>query len=186
MMPFQPFRASSSFHELKQLRTLAISGLFLALAVVLSRFSWKLSPSIQISFSYLPIACAAMLFGPIAGGALGALNDIIQATLFPAGPYFPGFTLTALIGGLVYGMLLYKREVRLWHIALSRALVVILGNVLLNTVWLSIMGGNAFWALLPARAIKNALQYPVDLILLSFVLVAVRRAYRSLGLQNRS
>ncbi len=38
------------------------------------------------------------------------LADLIGATLFPAGPFFAGFTLSAFLTGLIYGLILYKRE----------------------------------------------------------------------------
>jgi len=44
-------------------------------------------------------------------------------------------------------------------------------NVLLNTYWLSITGGSAMLALIPARALKNMLLLPLEALLL-FVLIA--------------
>lgn len=174
-------RFTSSWRELKNLRTLVLGGLFLALSVVLSRFAWNVSPSIKVTFSYLAVACTGMLFGPVMGGIIGALSDVLAAMLFPTGAYVPLFTLTALVNGVIYGLALYKCDFKIWHIALARALVVIIGSLLLNTLFITFIGGDAFWVLLPARAIKSVAQYPVDLVIMSFVLMIVKRAYKPIG-----
>ena len=49
-----------------------------------------------------------MLFGPGVGGAVGALSDILGYAVRPTGPYFPGFTVTAALSGVIFGLLLGK------------------------------------------------------------------------------
>ena len=78
----------------KELITL---GLLTAVEVVLSRFCSISAWNIKIGFSFVPIAIGGILFGPLGGGLVGALGDFIGAVLFPIGPYFPGFTLTAFL-----------------------------------------------------------------------------------------
>jgi riboflavin transporter len=55
---------------------LAACGMLLALKVILGLFTLNLSPILKVGFSFLPIAAAGMLFGPVAGGTVGALGDI--------------------------------------------------------------------------------------------------------------
>ena len=75
-------------------KSVAILGILVAAEIIFARFSihtWNL----KIGFSFVPIVIAAVLYGPIAGGMVAAIGDVISAFLFPVGAYFPGFTLTA-------------------------------------------------------------------------------------------
>ena len=72
--------------------------------VVLSRFLSISTESLKIGFAFVPLVCCAMLYGPVWGAVAGGLADFIGAVLFPIGPYFPGFTLTNALIGLVFGL----------------------------------------------------------------------------------
>ena len=48
--------------------------------------------------------------------------------------------------------------------------VIVLCNIVLGTYWLTLLNGKGFLAILPARAIKNLIQWPVDSLI--FFLVA--------------
>ena len=79
----------------KHLFSLALTAVFVAITVVLSRFLsiniWNMS----IGFSFVSVMLCGMLLGPLWGGLCGGLADLIGAILFPFGVYFPGFTATA-------------------------------------------------------------------------------------------
>lgn len=141
-------------------------SLLVAVEVILSRFlSFYITPSMKVSFSFLPVAASGILFGPFGGLVTGALGDLLGALLFPIGSYLPGFTLTAGVSGLLYGLWLHKKQgfVRL---LLARLSVLILCSTLLNSIFLKLYYGSAFWAMLLPRLLKNAVQLPADLLLL--------------------
>ena len=52
----------------------------------------------------------------------------------------------------------------------AKLVVAVLCNILLGTLWLSMINGKGYLALLPARAVKNLIQWPVDSLI--FFLVA--------------
>ena len=57
-----------------------------------------------------------------------------------------------------------------WKSVLPASLLVILGcNLYLDTLWLSILMGDGYLALLPARILKCVLMLPIHLILIPFV-----------------
>ena len=87
-------------------RTLVTLSILTALEIVLNRFLSINAWNTKIGFSFIPVAVAGMLFGPLGGAVVGALGDLVGAILFPIGAYFPGFTLTAFLTGLVYGLFL--------------------------------------------------------------------------------
>ncbi|NSW76464.1 MAG: folate family ECF transporter S component [Candidatus Atribacteria bacterium] len=110
------------------------SGMFIALSVVLTRFASIRIPiggveSIRIGFGTLPIMVSGILLGPWVGGTVGALADIIGFAISPMGPYFPHFTLTSALYGLLPGLFLQlfpspTREKRVvWGIIITQVFV---------------------------------------------------------------
>lgn len=167
---------TESAKSLRRTQTLTTVGVLLAIQTLLSSFGvFQLTESVKISLAHLALAPTAMLFGPVAAGIQGALSDFLGYLLRPSGPYFPGFTLTALLGGVIYGMLLYKTKRTFWQIICARLLIVVFVNIYLNTVFLSMLYGPSQWAALPLRAVKNFLQLPIDCILLGAVCRAIAR-----------
>lgn len=148
---------------------LVVMGLLLAMEIVLTRFLSINTPILRLGFGFLPIAILAILYGPIWAGLTYALGDIIGAVLFPIGAYFPGFTATALLSGLAFGLVLHGHEVTWKRSLLASAIVVLVFDLVLNTFWLSVLYGNAFVALLPTRILKVAFGIPIETILIKLV-----------------
>ena len=80
-------------------------ALLTAMQVVLSRFLSFNTLSLKIGFAFLPVAIGAAVLGPVGGAIVGGLGDFLGAILFPIGPYFPGFTLSCALTGLVFDAL---------------------------------------------------------------------------------
>jgi ECF transporter S component (folate family) len=74
-------------------------AMLIALQVVLSKFLMlQLSGSIRLSIDSVPILLAGIWFGPVAGGIVGALSDLVGTVLFPtAGAYYPLLTVAFLL-----------------------------------------------------------------------------------------
>lgn len=64
-------------------------------------------PSLRINFTSVPIMISGIICGPFAGFATGALSDLLGFAIKPAGPYFPGFTLSSALTGFIPGVI-YK------------------------------------------------------------------------------
>lgn len=165
-----------SFQELKHMKTLAVTAMLIAVAVVLGFFSVQLTDFIKIGFSFLANELTAFLFGPAVGGIMAGIADIVKYLIKPTGPFFFGFTFNAILGGVIYGMVLYKKPFTLRRILTAKVIVVLLVNLGLNTLWLSIMYGSSFVALLPVRAAKEAMMLPIETILLYTVTKALSKA----------
>ncbi|MEF9973763.1 MAG: folate family ECF transporter S component [Clostridia bacterium] len=168
------FRRSAG--EIKKTRTLVFCSLMLAIQVLLNTYvSLYVTQGIRITFGYLAVASVALLYGPVPAMLNAVLADLLCYLIKPAGPYFPGFTLSAALGGLVYGLFLYNKELKLWRILAAKAIIDVCINLLLNSLWLQLLYGSAFFVMLPGRAFKNLCQYPVDILLLLPVLMTVQR-----------
>jgi len=148
-------------------RTLVTMGLLLAMEIVLSRFLSINAWNIKIGFNFVPVAVAAMLYGPLGGALVAALGDFLGAILFPIGPYFPGFTLTAFLTGGVLGVFLYKKRspVRIGAAVAINQLVL---GLFLSTYWISVLYGSPFWPLVVTRIVQCLV-----LLLVQFVVIGV-------------
>lgn len=143
-------------------RELTALALLTALEIILSRFLSVNAWNIKIGFSFVPVAVAAIVFGPLAAGLTAALADFLGAVLFPIGAYFPGFTLTAFLAGAVFGIFL-KRECSLPKIVIAVLINQLLGSLLLNTLWISVLYGSPFRPLLVTRLTQCAILTPVQI-----------------------
>lgn len=156
-------------------------GLLVGISVVFTRFLGVVMPfagiqALRLSFGSLPIMLAGVLLGPAAGAITGALADIIGGVLFPIGPYFPGFTVSTAMWGLLTPLLLHlftNEERRRSYVAFLFAVfvtsLVVSG---LNTLWLAILYKRAFWVLLPTRLLGSMLQVPIHALILQYTVKA--------------
>ena len=159
----KPSATSDPVFTLKKLISIA---LLVALSVILKRFLGYNDKVLSISFGFVPIAVAGMLFG-VPGGMMAAIMaDVIGALLFPSGPFHPGFTLVASLSGLSYGYFLGKPVVSKQRIVLCQALITLFAHLLFNTLLLVPIIGKGFFAILPLRVVKNLLFFPVEIFIL--------------------
>ena len=137
-------RKNSTTHRL------VLTAMLVAIQVILSRCLSINLWNLKIGFAFVPIAMAGMLLGPMGAGLTGAVADIIGATLLPSAAFFPGFTLTAFITAFGYGFFLHKKQ-DMPHIVAAVLFSEIAGTILLNTLWISIMYGTPFIAVMIPR-----------------------------------
>ena len=151
---------------------LVVTAFMIALEIVLSKLVSVNISFLRIGFGFLPIAILAIMYGAWWSGIAYAIGDVIGGFLFPTGAFFPGFTVTALLTGLIFGWVLYNKKVTFARAALASALVCVFCNLLLNTYWLTFIIGKGFTVLLVSRAVKELVAIPVMAVLI----VAVDRA----------
>ncbi len=60
-------------------------------------------PTYKISFIGLPIKISGLIFGPLVGGIVGLISDIISFSLLPTFYNFY-YTITAIVDGVVAGL----------------------------------------------------------------------------------
>ena len=162
---------------LKQLVVLAI---LIALSVILERFLGYNDRILSISFGYLPIVLAAIVYGPFSSMVVSVVADVLGALLFPSGPLDPRFTLIAAAKGLLYGLFLNREDAQRGSAALSQALVTVVCHLTLNTLVISDIIGRGFWAILPLRVLKNLLFYPIE-VLTIIKLLEYRKTFERLA-----
>ena len=110
-----------------------------------------------------------------------ALGDLIGALLFPFGAYFPGFTASAGLMGLTYGLFLYKKPGKeisnfKYIISLIISSVIVLGaiKILLESLFLNVLYGKAYLAVVASRVITQTIMLPIQVITIFLLEKALR------------
>ena len=172
----------SSAKELKKVQALSVCAMFAALSLILNQVaSITIGPYIKIGFSGIPNQLADYLFGPVTGGLFAGILDVVKYFMKPDGPFFFGFTFNAMLSGLIYGTLLYRRPVSIKRIVIAEFLVKLVINCGLNTLWISMLYGKGFIALLGPRVIKNVIMLPIDSFILFFALTYAKKIAAQFG-----
>lgn len=154
----------------KRIQILVRLALLVAVEVILSRFLSISTPINKIGFAFVPLALAGTLYGPWAGLGVGAVADLLGATLFPSGPYFPGFTLTTALKGLVFGLCLHNSRAGNWRaITLAVCINAIVFSLGLNTLWIHMLYGSPYHILLISRIVQELVVIPVQIVVLRVV-----------------
>ncbi|ADL03753.1 folate family ECF transporter S component [Lacrimispora saccharolytica] len=141
--------------------SLVTMGLLIAIEVILTRFVSIQAWNLRIGFGFLPIAVAGMILGPVRAGIMAAIADFLGAILFPSGTFFPGFTFTALLVGILYGIFLYKK-MNTRRIATAIGIHQCILSLFVNTFWLSILYGSPYWPLFTTRIVQTVIMLFVE------------------------
>ena len=155
-----------------QVRDLVMLSMLTAMLVIFTRFLSFETWNMRIGFSFVPLAIAGYLYGMFPAGLVGAAADVLGMMLFPKGAYFPGFTLTALLMGMVYGFFFHKK------MTVVKTIIAVFINQLalslcLQTFWISMISGSDFLALIPVRITQCAINIPVQIT----VLILLQKQY---------
>ena len=142
---------------MSKLKKVILSGVLLALLIVLNRFVSIKTPLLVISFSFVPIMMAGVWLGPKYATLIAALGDFIGAILFPFGTYFPGFTISAGLKGFI-----------------SNLIVLGIIEIFVVSLWLNIMYGKAYLAVVSTRILTQVIMFPIQVITI-FILEKLTR-----------
>jgi len=160
---------------MKKIKKIIISALLLAASIVINRFLSINTSILSIGFTFVPLMFAGIILGWKYSLIIATLADLIGALLFPFGSFFIGYTVSALLTGLVYGLLLYNREGFVFNkkflirLIISILVVCIFINGGLNTLWLILTSKKATIAILPTRIVKQLIMIPVMFITMSLL-----------------
>lgn len=166
---------------------LTYTGVLVALQIVLGNLVQIAFLEKQMNLGFLPIAAAAYLFGPVSAIWVAALGDVLGTLLFGTGAYMPGFTVTALLVGCVYGMIMWPaRQKWLTRLmgshyadvgarAFLSALAAATVYIFLNSYWITFFVNKGYWLILLGRLPFNLAEVPVFTILITITCIALDR-----------
>ena len=139
---------------MSKLKKLTITAMLVAIQIVLSRFLYIYTPGNldRLSFGFVPAVLISYLLGPVYGGLSAVVADVLGMLLNSAGLAFnPIFTIIAGLKGVVFGLLLYKKELTLKRITLTFVLTTICFELGLTPIALMVYYGSAFKAVVIAK-----------------------------------
>lgn len=178
-----------SCKELKDLRAVVVTGLLIALSMVIESFTINLGFA-KINFAFLAIAAIGMLYGPSVAFFAGGICDILGYLVAPDGAFFPLYTLIGAVQGLIYGVIAYRKlcdksgkafnKEMMIRLIIARIADVLFINLICNTAanfHYGFLQDKTLGAAIAARTAKNLLELPFDIILIAGVLMAVLKAY---------
>lgn len=159
-------------------------GFLIALSIILTRIaSLRVAiggvEGIRIGLGKLPIILGGIVFGPLAGGLIGALSDLLGYFINPIGAYVPHFTLTSALTGIIPATILIlmrkdKPNVFDLGIAITAGQVII--SIILIPYFLNILFGLPWKILIPPRIVSEPIHifiytYTINIILKRNILV---------------
>lgn len=152
-------------------KNLVIMAFLISLNIIFVRFlGIYLTPSIRISFGFVPIVLMALLFGPMYAAIGSGIGDFLGAIIFPTGgAFFPGFTLSAIITGYIYGKVLYGKRLHIGRIVFANVLVIVIVQLLLNSLWMTILVDKAFIVLVSQKIIKSFIMLPIEVSIIFII-----------------
>lgn len=193
MKLFRMFQESAK--EFQNLRSVLVTGMLIAVSYVLESFTIDLGFA-KINFAFLAIAAIGALYGPTISLFAGGICDLVGFVAHPDGAFFPLYTLIAMIQGLIYGLIAYRKfrlttpkstvsrvldlEICI-RLVIARIFDVVVINIICNTAanfhYNFGVNGRTLGAMITVRIVKNLLELPIDVLLIVFVLMPVLIAY---------
>lgn len=167
-----------SSKELKPIQELTVCALMLALRVVLGYFSnvsLAITPDIKIGFNFLPVAITGILCGPASAMIVGGLGDVLSFLIAPMGFYFPGWTVSGTLVGLLYGIFLYKSKCSLVSIIICEVIIGVFVEITLGSLWLLLQYDKAFFIMAGVRGLKTLVATPIEIAVVFFFSKILRK-----------
>ncbi len=168
-------RRDSLKKQLQNPRVLTACAMMMALNIILGYFTLRFSSYLRIGFGFITQPAVGMLFGPLPCALTGMIQDVISLALNPTGAYIPAYTISVGISGIFYGMILHRKPVTLGRVFVAKLLVILVGNILLNSIALAPTVASGFVGILPSRIIKNLLLLPIQTVVSYLILKFVQQ-----------
>ena len=157
---------------------MAISGFLIALNIVLSRIITI--PGI-INFGGFPIIFAGVVFGPVVGGIVGAVGDVVSFIVRPTGAFMPHFVLTSALTGIIPGVIIRLLKAKLpkiplWKIFISILVGQVITSVLMVPYFLNTLFSTPLMVTMSKAVVKQAINIPAYSIIIKGLVESLSRA----------
>jgi ECF transporter S component (folate family) len=156
------------FFIMSKTKKIILSGLMLAVTIVFSRVISIQTEFARLSLEFIPIILIANILGVKYSVAIAVIADLLGATVFSTSgfSYFFGYTINALIVGLIFGIVLYEPLDKprsnincLIRLILSMIIVYAIVSVGLTGLWTSITMKRAFVAIFSYSLLAKGILY---------------------------
>ena len=169
------------------LRTLALSSLLVALSIVLGKYAAvNIGDSFRLSLENLPVLLAGVFAGPIIGGLVGCVADLIGCVLvgYAINPIITlGATLVGVVSGLMARYVLPRSKTDTcppWRIVVSVYSAHIVGSMAVKSLGMWVYYGTP-----PITLLWRVPIYLVTGVVESGVLIILSRSRLFMGELNK-
>lgn len=163
-------------------RQMTLAAMLIALQVVLGKLSVGDPAVLKVGLGFIATALIGYFLGPWTGGMAMVINDLISNTILSSGTlFFPGFTFSAFVSGVLAGMFLYNQKISWQRVLIYEFFQILITNVLFTTLWLYLMSlsssstAQGFWALLTIRLPKEIITWPIEALVVLVILRQVAK-----------
>lgn len=156
------------FFSLPKLKVsdLTVIAIMIALSFILNKVGIH-TQYIVITPTFIVNVLLCYLYGPIWMAIVLGMIDILFTFIGGGGVYIPGFTLSAVLTGFVYGAFLYKDyKFKSKNLIFAQIIISIFVHLFLNTLWLTLYNGIDWKIIIVSRLIKELILVPIQLIVL--------------------
>lgn len=187
---FFMFKNSLNFKKIST-RDLCFMAMLVAITLMLSAVSGylRIGDAIKFNISFISVYVGAALYGPLAGGIIAAMADIISFLINPTGAFIPIFTVMEFVNGLFFGVFLYRnsderrKTAQLFVLAFICTLFQFCVNMFWRTYELSRLYGSPFWALFGTRLPGNVVMIVCKTAII-MLLEPYMKSFRKLVFKN--
>ena len=160
-------------------KDICVLGLLIAITTILAVFcTFRIGEFIKIPIKFISIFVTAVLYGPLCGGLVAALGDLLNCLLAPSGAILPQITAIEFLNGVVFGLFFFNADGEKKNYVLKAVLctaVLFFVDMFLTTAvftwWLGWFPSFkvAFMARIVAGLIKAALHFVVIYALKGYI-----------------
>ena len=142
--PFTPAYWREASAAMSSLKLLVFAALMVAVTRALSMIPGIPIAHTKLTWGFLSRSLCALVCGPVMGLVFGFVEDILGFILHPTGDFFPGYTLSTMVGVLVYALCFFRRRIN-----------VVLVNAGLGSIWSTVVRGGVYWGWFIPSMAKN-------------------------------
>lgn len=151
-------------------------ALLIALNIILERVLSLRIPlggveGMRIGIGTLPVILAGVFMGPLAGGLVGGIGDLVGYFVNPIGPYMPHFTMTAALRGIIPGLIILlavrgRQEVGIFPLFLAACATFIIVDIFMVPYFIETLFGVMRVVTVPPRIVEAIVTIPAYTALL--------------------
>lgn len=164
--PFSGTYWKKALSEPKNLRILVVVSLLSALHIVVGSLFFTVGENLKVLFTFIPASLTAFIGGPVLALFSGFICDILGFLVHPSGPYFPGYTLSSMLGSLIYALFLYRSRISVLRLFFAKLCVNLFVNVGFGSLWSAMIMGKAYYYYFAKSIVKNSILLPLETVIL--------------------
>ncbi|TPR20151.1 folate family ECF transporter S component [Apilactobacillus timberlakei] len=146
---------------------LTIIAVMIALSFILNKVGIH-TQYIVITPTFIVTVLLCYLYGPIWMSIILGITDILFTFIGGGGVYIPGFTISAMLTGFIYGTFLFKdHKFKALNLILAQIIISLFVHIFLNTLWLTLYNGIDWKIIIISRVIKELILVPIQLVVLA-------------------